>query len=74
MFKTNKSGSCYDIVPFTLDLTLRKRPTPEDNYIYASCSAVLYVRKHVLQIVCPNPLTPTAGASASTQVFIKERK
>lgn len=48
---------------------LRKRPTTEDNYIYACSSAVLHVRKHVFflgfQMIYPNPLTPTACVSAS---------
>lgn len=39
--------------------------TPEDNYIYACSSAVLHVRKHVLHMMCPNPLTPTVGVSVS---------
>lgn len=42
----------------------RNWSTPEDNYIYACASAVLHVRKHVLQIICLNPLTPTAAVSA----------
>lgn len=44
-----------------LTMLLRKAPTPEDNYIYACSAAVLYVRKHVLQIICSDPFTPTAG-------------
>lgn len=39
--------------------------TPEDNYIYACSSAVQHVRKHVLHMMCPNPLTPTVGVSVS---------
>lgn len=36
---------------------------------YAFSSTVLHVRKHVGELLCHNPLTPTAGVSVSKKKF-----